>query len=128
MPVRPHRIFNIQRQQTLTRKSIEKKIRKLRAGKVPWLLKLQDLKNKLTLWKLVFKKKKKGKVSSKRILELRRLTGNWTANIKSLATIDTSLQNAYNKYNTVKKNNTEDLRDNFLDNHAIELAKRMEQQ
>ena len=108
----------------MIRKVVEKRIRKLQTGKVLWLPEVQDLQNKITLRELILKKKKKGKVSSRRITELRKLTGIWTAQSDALETIEVELQKAYDNYNTAKKNTAEDLRDHFLDNHAIELAKK----
>ena len=117
--------FNdIQRQQTIIRKTIEKKIRKLRVRNVPWSPKIQNLRNNITLAELLWKKSNKGKVSSKRILELRQLTGKWETNKLSKEELEIESKRAYEKYRVVKKNEAKDLRDSFLDLHAKELARK----
>jgi hypothetical protein len=57
-----HSIWEQQRQ---IRQEAEKHCRKLNMGADPWSLKLQILRDKINVWKLVIKKKRSGKVSSR---------------------------------------------------------------
>ena len=62
------REYNVlQRENTRIRAASEKKIRKLTMGGVPWSLEIQQIRDKIELWEMLVRRKKKVKVSVKRI-------------------------------------------------------------
>ena len=96
------------------RKEIESKLRKLRMGGVEWSPKLQKYRDKIELWKMMKKRRKGRRVSTKRIRRWMRKTGEMEAFTITPTEIHNDLTNALLEYLHAKKK-AYNWRSDFLD-------------
>jgi hypothetical protein len=79
---------SIQQGQLALRKEIERNIRKIINGKIPWSPKLQRYHVEIELWSMVWKKRQDVKVSNDWIRKFMQKPGIWTAlkyNLKDIS-------------------------------------------
>ena len=109
-----NQIYELQLQ---IRKKMEKKVRKLRTGAVPWSPKLQKYRTTIKLWTLILRRKKKVRTSLTKIRRLIKITECYDALKSSRNEAWQNLQQACKEYNTTKKS-AGTWRNTFLDDLA----------
>ncbi len=95
------------------RKTIERNLRKLRMGGVPWSPKLQGFRDAIELWSMILRKHKGVKVSITRIRRYMAKTGVWDAFESDVTGAAHRLKTAHSKYRTAKQQAIS-WRDDFL--------------
>jgi hypothetical protein len=105
------------------RKTVEAKLRKLFMGGVPWSPKLQIYRDTIELWHMVVNKRKRIKVSVKRIRRFMSKTGLWQALEYNLEGASMFLTEAYHEYSEAKKK-AQLWRDDHLDSLDAARAKK----
>ena len=99
-----NRYNKVHKESTKKRKIIEKQIRKLRMGKVPWTPKLQRYRDEITAWENI-KKQFSGIKVSKRFLQRLQDKVNLPHHTHyDLALINENLDKAYKEYKLARKN------------------------
>jgi hypothetical protein len=96
---------------------IERNLRKLRMGGVPWSPKLQGFRNSIELWSMILRKRKGVKVSNTRIRRFMAKTGVWNAFLADATGAEMSLKTAHRQYRAAKTEASV-WRDDFLQSFA----------
>ena len=104
------------RQYTI-RQQIERKIRHLRMGALPWSPKLQSFRDKILVWSLLLKKRKSRKVSNRKIRRLLLKTDTHDAYTKSLSEIEALLDASFLAYKKAREQAVR-WRDEFMESLA----------
>jgi hypothetical protein len=103
----------IHNSQNIIRKLIESKLRKLRSGGKPWSPQLQEYRDKILLWSLIFKRKSGQKIATSIIKRAMKKTE--YRDLQSITLLEATNQKnrSYAEYKIAKKN-AEIWRDDFL--------------
>jgi hypothetical protein len=113
---------SIQQENSQIRSDAEKKIRKLTMGGVPWSPELQVLRDTLELWTMLVRRKKKVKVSVKRIRRFLKKVTVRNAFTCSLQESQTILDAAFRDYKKAKKEEALQMRHKFQESLAQAIA------
>ena len=103
------------------RNLIERNLRKLRMGGVPWSPKLQGFRNAIELWSMILRKRKGVKVSNTRIRRFMAKTGVWHAFSVDDEEAEHNVKIAHRNYGVAKKDAVV-WRDDFLFSMAVAKA------
>ena len=108
--------FNwIHKQAYAIRRKAESTCRKISAGTVPWSPKMQEFWDRLALWKILLKSRKKCRVSSRKVRRLMKKTGLLDAWSKSTEELEQALKAERKKYREAKRNNAATWRKEHLE-------------
>ena len=114
--------YNILHQQNKEiRTAVEKKIRKLKSGGIPWSPRLQKYRDRIELWRMVNKKRKNRTTSTTMIRRLMKKTGCMNALNLSIEHIESELNLAFKEYKEMKKH-AEMWRADYLEELAQSIA------
>jgi hypothetical protein len=117
LPKHEQEFNSIQLLQTSLRKEIEKDLRRLRMGGISWSPKLQRYRDQIELWMMVTQKRRRVKVSTKRVRRFMRRLGITHALKVPLSFAERELKMALIAYKAAKKN-----ADVWRDDHIHSLA------
>ena len=114
---------DIQASHLKLRTLIERNLRKLRMGGIPWSPKLQVFRNAIELWSMILRKRQGVKVSNTRIRRFMAKTGIWNAFSADETGAELNLKLAHRQYRAAKKDASV-WRDDFLQSLAEAKAKK----
>ena len=110
------RTFNcIHAQVYMIRRKAEANCRKLAMGKVPWSPQMQEFWDRLSLWKILLKGRKKCRVSSRKVRRLLKKTHRPDAWKLDTASLEIRLKNERKEYKEAKKNSASQWRKDYID-------------
>jgi hypothetical protein len=112
---------SLQQENTRIRKAAERKISKLTMGDIPWSLEIQNFRDKIELWEMLVWRKKKVKVSVKRIRRVLKKGSSSHAFTRSLKEALSIRDAAYQEYKTAKEQAPQ-MRAKFQESLAVTIA------
>ena len=114
----------LHRQMYTIRRLAEDNCRKTPSGKVPWSPKMQGFWDRMSLWKLLLKAKKRCRVSSRkvrRLLKKTKLRDAWT---KSTAELESCLKSERSAYKEAKRSQASKWRKEFISAQTKDARKK----
>ena len=99
----------------MIRRKAEANCRKLAMGKVPWSPQMQEFWDRLSLWKILLKGRKKCRVSSRKVRRLLKKTHRPDAWKLDTASLEIRLKNERKAYKEAKKNSASQWRKDYID-------------
>ena len=115
----------IYEQQINIRRDVEKKLRKLKMGGKPWSPRFQTYRDRIELWDLIIKKRKKIHTNTTVIRRLMKKVNTPDALKMSLQEAEASLSEARKEYWEARKHATK-WREDFLDKLAADVAEALD--